>query len=166
LNAGEIDEPSVEWVTLHPPPGRVISGLLVDLEDPASLAPPGLIDAEHAVGAGSTSTSAAATRTARCAVGQLTPCAAPASLTDRHAPPTAAPIARRNRPVVRIPAGTSLIVSVKDPRGHPRSKQRHRTLCQAMDNPVSPRGKSFGVVVGRCFTEQENTPQSGHAPAL
>ena len=60
------------------------------------------------------------------------------SATLRHASPTATPIARRNLPVVRQPAGTSPIASVNDSRRHVASTHRHLVLCQTTEIPLSP----------------------------
>lgn len=82
------------------------------------------------VGSGSANCAAAASVNAACAVGQDTPNASATSATLRAASPTARPIAARNRPVLRRPAGISPMASVNDPRPHAGSPQRQRTLCQ------------------------------------
>jgi hypothetical protein len=91
-----------------------------------------------AVGSGTASSASAYSTNAPCAVGHVTPNASATSATDRHASPTAAPIARRNRPVVRAPAGTSSMASVNEPRPQLGSWQRHRVLRQRTEIPLSP----------------------------
>jgi hypothetical protein len=117
------------------------------------------------IGSGSPAAASAASVTAACAVGQDTPHEPAASATDRHASPTAAAIARRSRPVVRHPAGTSSIASVNDPRAHVDSTQRHRRLCQTSEIPLSPYGISRGAVTTYSFTDIDTTPQLGQPDA-
>jgi len=90
------------------------------------------------VGSGALNCSSAASTTVACAVGQDTPNESAASATLRHASPTAQAIARRSRPVVRHPAGTSSIASVNEPRPHVDSRQRQRVLCHSTAITVSP----------------------------
>jgi hypothetical protein len=111
------------------------------------------------VGSGSFNACSAASTTAACAVGQVTPKQYATSATLRHASPTAAPIARRNRPVVRRPVAISSIDSVNDNRAHVGSTRRHRVLCQTTEIPVSPYGISRGAVVTLPLTD--TTPHDG-----
>jgi len=117
------------------------------------------------VGAGSASRTAARASTARCTVGQATSCARATSSTQRFCS-TASASARRSRPVVRAPAGTSGIDSVNVLRGHSFSRHRHRRLHQRSSRRASPYGRSFGRVVTYCFGEVENTPHPGQAAAV
>ena len=95
------------------------------------------------VGAGGRACSAARAATARCAVGQDSPWLAAASLTHRLSA-TASATARRSRPVVRTPAGTSSIDSVNDFRGQAGSRHRHLLLRQRTRSRARPYGRSFG----------------------
>jgi len=117
------------------------------------------------VGSGSASAAAAASMTALCAVGQDTPNAPATSLTARFASPTAAPIARRIRPVTLARGGTSPIDSVNDPRGHSTARQRHRRLRHTTTIAASPYGRSRGRVATHCFGEVEISPHSGQPAA-
>src|SRR5919202_3472284 len=83
----------------------------------------------------------------------------------RPPPPPADPTARRSRPVVRRPAGTSSITSVNDPRAHVGSTQRHRRLCQISEIPLSPYGMSRGAVDTYSSTDIDTTPQLGQPDA-
>ena len=90
-----------------------------------------------ATGAGSTSCASACPTNAACTTGQLIPCPAAAARTEPCSS-TAAPAARRSRPVTRAPGGSSAIDSVNARREHPRSRQRNCRLCQRTASGSSP----------------------------
>jgi len=73
--------------------------------------------------------------------------------------------ARRNRPVVRQPDGTSPIASVNEPLAPSGSTQRQRRLCRTTEIPYPPSGRSRGVVRTYCFTDVDATPHEGQPAA-
>jgi len=102
---------------------------------------------------------------AASAVGHGTPNEPATSATLRHTSLTATAIARRHRPVVRQPDGTSPIASVNEPLAPSGSTQRQRRLCRTTEIPYPPSGRSRGVVRTYCFTDVDATPHEGQPAA-
>ena len=124
LIAGQVDEAGVVGIDACPGPGEQV-------RDPACPPAAGLIDAQHRGRLRLGQLLGRGLGDAACAVGQDTPNASATSATLRAASPTARPIALRNRPVLRRPAGISWMASVNDPDRTPAHRSANGPCANA-----------------------------------